>query len=187
MHIHWLLAPVLAVCCLIAACSARQPDSWRTVAAFEIPLSSEADREEFLLVLKGAAEAEGMHVDLTSSQDLRAMAQAIPQSESTVRAAVWRGSKDDEPVATAMDLAGHLGRIWLTFAKGEDPSLNNRFQQRAMSEIIRHWPSTLSLPVMPTGATPLPQDLIKTKDGYIVNPSEAHKYQLKDGEDRNVQ
>jgi hypothetical protein len=40
------------------------------VAAFEIPLLSEADREEFLSVLRAAAQAEGMHVDAESRKDL---------------------------------------------------------------------------------------------------------------------
>jgi hypothetical protein len=47
-----------------------------------------------------------------------------------------------------------------------------------MREIIVRWPSTLSLPIMPTGAIPLHRDLIHTPNGYIVNPSEAHKYEL---------
>jgi hypothetical protein len=42
---------------------APQPESIKTVAAFEVPLESEADREQFLSVLRTAAEAEGMHVD----------------------------------------------------------------------------------------------------------------------------
>ena len=47
-----------------------------------------------------------------------------------------------------------------------------------MDEIMVHWPGTLALPIMPTGAIPLHQDLVLTPAGYIVKPSEAHKYQL---------
>ncbi len=53
-----------------------------------------------------------------------------------------------------------------------------RFRERAMDEIMVHWPGTLALPIMPTGAIPLHQDLVLTPAGYIVKPSEAHKYQL---------
>jgi hypothetical protein len=45
-------------------------------------------------------------------------------------------------------------------------------------EIMLRWPNTLTLPIMPTGAIPLHRDLVRMPGGYIVNPSEAHKYQL---------
>jgi hypothetical protein len=37
-----------------------------------------------------------MHVDAVSSKDLKEMAKAIPEAETTMDAAVWRGSNDDE-------------------------------------------------------------------------------------------
>jgi hypothetical protein len=53
-----------------------------------------------------------------------------------------------------------------------------------MREIMLRWPGTLSLPIMPTGAIPLPRDLVRTPNGYIVDPSEAHKYRRDDTESR---
>jgi hypothetical protein len=150
----------------------------RTVAAFEIPLSSEADRDLFLSVLRGAAEVEGMHVDATSKEELEREARASPNFQMTMHAAVWRGSNDDEAVASAMDQFDQLGQVWLMFSKGEDPAMAGRFRERAMHDIMVHWPSTLSLPIMPTGAIPLHRDLIRTPTGYVVKPSEAHKYDL---------
>jgi hypothetical protein len=94
----------------------------------------------------------------------------------TLSAAVWKGEDDDEAIASAMDGPDHLGQVWLTFSKGEDPALNERFRDAAMREIVRRWPETLSLPLMPTGAIPLSRDLVRTPQGYIVNPSEAAKY-----------
>jgi hypothetical protein len=47
-----------------------------------------------------------------------------------------------------------------------------------MREIMLHWPGTLPLPIMPTGAIPLHRDLLRTSTGYVVNPSEAHRYGL---------
>ena len=47
-----------------------------------------------------------------------------------------------------------------------------------MHEIMLHWSGTLSLPIMPTGAIPLHRDLVRTPNGYIVNPSDAYKYRL---------
>jgi hypothetical protein len=62
------------------------------------------------------------------------------------------------------------------FSKGEDPQLTTRFRESAVREIMLRWPDTLSLPIMPNGAIPLHRDLVRTPSGYIVNPSEAHKY-----------
>jgi hypothetical protein len=161
-----------------------QPESARTVAAFEVPLPSEADRSQFLSVLRAAAEPEGMHVDATSSQELERESKVSPEFQMTLNAAVWRGSKDDEPVASAMDRHDHLGQVWITFLRGKDPTLTRKFQESAMREIMLRWPGTLSLPIMPTGAIPLHGDLVRTPNGYIVNPSEAHKYGLDDAQER---
>jgi hypothetical protein len=119
-----------------------------------------------------------MHVDAESSEDLRAEAKVSPNFEMTMKAAVWRGSNDDEAVASAMDQFDHLGRVWIMFSRGNDPTLTDRFRENAMREIKLRWPGTLSLPVMPTGAIPLAQDLLRTPSGYVVNPSEAHKYDM---------
>jgi len=47
-----------------------------------------------------------------------------------------------------------------------------------MREIMLHWPDTLALPIMPTGAIPLASDLVRTPTGYVVRPSAAHKCEL---------
>jgi hypothetical protein len=119
-----------------------------------------------------------MHVDAASSDQLKQNARAIPDAEMTVNATVWRGSNDDEAIASAMDFYDHLGRVWISFFKGKDPALNSRFRESAVREIMLRWPDTLSLPIMPTGAIPLAQDLVRTPTGYIVNPAQAHRYQL---------
>jgi len=175
---RWAAAQIAYI--VLAGCGvAPQPESNRTVAAYEVPLPSQADREGFVSILRAAATVEGLHVDTARSEDLQAEAKAIPQAESTLRAAVWRGKDDDEPIASAMDGSDHLGQVWITFSKGTDPALNARFQQRIMSQIKERWPSTLSLPIMPTGAIPLPKDLIRTSTGYIVDPKQARRYELK--------
>jgi hypothetical protein len=169
---------LVTICAVVAGCGgARQPESAKTVAAFEVPLPSEADRDQFLSVLCAAAKVDGMHVDATSKADLAMEAQASPNFKMTLNAAVWRGSNDDEAVASAMDQFDHLGQVWLMFSKGEDPAMAARFRVRTMHEITLHWPSTLSLPIMPTGAIPLHRDLVRTPNGYIVKPSEAYKYE----------
>lgn len=68
---------------------AGQPESMKTVAAFEVPLPSEADRDQFLSVLCAAADAEGMHVDATSKGDLEQEAKVSPNFRMTMNAAIW--------------------------------------------------------------------------------------------------
>jgi hypothetical protein len=174
---RWIVS--VAIFVAIAGCGvAAQPESAKTVAAFEVPLPSDEDREQFLSVLRAAAQAEGMHVDVESAQDLAQEARVSPAFAKTMNAAVWRGANDDEAVASAMDQPDHLGQVWIMFSRGEDPRLSTRFRENAMRQIMRRWPDTLSLPIMPTGAIPLHGDLIRTSNGYMVNPSEAHKYEL---------
>lgn len=76
------------------------------MAAFEVPLQSKADREEFLSVLQAAAEVEGMHVDAESDTDLGGEATVSPNFKMTMKAAVWRGSNDEESVASATACRG---------------------------------------------------------------------------------
>jgi|HubBroStandDraft_3_1064219.scaffolds.fasta_scaffold80186_2 hypothetical protein len=174
---RWIV--LIAIGAALAGCGARpQPESARTVAAFEVPLPTETDREQFLSVLRTAAQAEGMHVDVESTQDLQNAARASPLLAMTLNAAVWRGIHDDEAIASAMDHYDHLGQVWIAFSKGEDPALSSRFRERAMQAIKLRWPETLALPIMPTGAIPLHKDLVQTPAGYVVKPSEAHKYQM---------
>jgi hypothetical protein len=96
-----------------------------------------------------------------------------------MNASVWRGANDDEAVASAMDQPDNLGNVWLSFFKGKDSQLTTRFRDDAVRQIMLHWPYTRSLPIMPTGAIALHGDLIRTPNGYIVDPSAVHKYELK--------
>jgi hypothetical protein len=143
------------------------------MAAYEVPLPTQEDREAFLAVLSDVAKKEGLHVDSASKVNLEHRSSVY---EMTFSAAVWKGEMDDEAIASAMDGQDHLGLVWLTFSKGEDPALNERFRDAVMREIVRRWPETLPLPIMPTGAIPLSRDLVRTPQGYIVNPNEADKY-----------
>jgi hypothetical protein len=169
----------VANCLGITGCGvAAQPESARTVAAFEVPLPSETDRNQFLAVLRTAAETEGMHLDAASSEELKREAAVSPAFKMTMNATVWRGANDAEAIASAMDQPDHLGQVWISFFTGKDPALNSRLREGAMREIMQRWPDTLSLPIMPTGAIPLHRDLTRTPSGYVVNPSEAHKYDV---------
>lgn len=83
-----------------------------------------------------------------------------------------------------MDQHDHLGQVWITFSRGEDPALSSKFRERAMRVIELRRPDTLSLPIMPAGAIPLRADLVRTPAGYIVKPSESDKYQVPAGDEQ---
>ncbi|HEY7006793.1 MAG TPA: hypothetical protein VH392_09975 [Sphingomicrobium sp.] len=154
---------------------APQPKSARTVAAYEVPVSTTSDRNEFLGLLAQEAKADGFHVDAATEEEIRQLSEVSP---ITIDAAVWRGKNDDEAIASVMDGADHLGLAWLTFSKSEEPERTAQFRQRLMKQIILRWPKTQTLPIMPTGAIPLHQDLVLTKDGYRVKRGAASKYEL---------
>ena len=166
----------LALFIFISACgTAPQPDSARTVAAYEVPLTSVAQREEFLALMSVEAKAESLHLDASTPNDLRQLSEAGPM---TIHATVWRGTDDDEAVATVLDLPGNSGRAYLSFFRGEDPIPAKRFRERAMRKVLERWPSTEPLPILPNGALPLPADLVMTTQGYRVKPAAAARYGL---------
>lgn len=171
-----MLRTAFALLLLFTGCGVEpQPDSARTVAAFEVPLRTPEERAEFLTLLRQSAAAEGLHVDASGPKDLARLSAVSPM---TIHAGVWRGSNDDEILASVMDLPGNSSRPWITFSRGEDSDLARRFRERAMRAILDRWPATQSLPIMPTGAIPLPQDLRQTQNGYRVAPEAAARYGL---------
>lgn len=178
-----LMRPILlAACIALSGCAvAQQPDSARTVAAFEVPLPSQVEREKFLSVLRSVAKEHSMHVDSATQEELERHARISPAFKMTMNASVWRGTNDEESIASAMDQPDHLGHVWISFSRGKDPALNGAFREAAMREVVRNWPETLSLPIMPTGAIPLHRDLIRTPQGYVVDPTKAHQYGLQGG------
>lgn len=171
------LVPILMMLLASAACGvAPQPVSSETVAAFEVPLPQAKDRASFLAILRDAARAEGAHVDAATDRELQETGTAMPQARMSIHAAVWRGSDDKESWATIMDQADHLGQVWIMFSRGDDERQARRFQVRAMRQIKARWPDTLSLPIIDRRTIPLHRDLVRTPDGYRLNPSAASAY-----------
>ncbi len=170
-----LLLPMLAALLCVGCGTVPQRESNKTVAAFDIPLPSLAERHRFLDVLRREAGAAGFHVDSATDEELDTLSQVVPL---TMNATIWRGDNDEEIIASALSAYREQGRIWITFSKGENPDRSAAFRQRLMQEIIRLWPETLALPIMPTGAIPLPEDMLRTPSGYVVKPSEEYRYQL---------
>jgi hypothetical protein len=145
------------------------------VAAFEVPVGTKSDRDALVTLLRQYAEVEGFHVDAATDEENKQLSEVSP---ITINATVWRGKNDDEPVASVMDGADHIGLGWLTFAKGEEPERTARFRDSVMRPIKVRWPKTVALPIMPTGAIPLHADLVPTRDGYRVKRDAASKYEL---------
>jgi hypothetical protein len=165
----------LALLILCSACGpVAQPESLRTVAALEVPLSTAPERGEFLEILRRTAAAEGLHVDASTDAEL----EQLSETPMTINASVWRGANDDEIIASVMDLTGNSGRAWLTYSRGEDLDLSRRFRERSLREILARWPAARRLPILPDGGLPLPGDLRWTEHGYRVEPSAAAAYEL---------
>ncbi|WP_177221910.1 hypothetical protein [Brevundimonas viscosa] len=164
---------------VVSGCVAPQPHSGRTVAAFEVQLHTPSDRAEFLAILRQVSQAEGLHVDAENDESLRYTAEAIPEANRTLRAAIWRGTEDDHAEAVIMDGHDHLGLVWIAFLEGEDPASATRFRERVMNRLVLRWPETMSLPVMPTGSIPNPHQLVKTRSGYKLDPAYVSSYEVK--------
>jgi hypothetical protein len=136
-------------------------------------LPTASDKQRFLRLLSDKAATAGFHVDSATDEELRANSQVSPQ---TFNATVWRGKNDDEAIASAMDFEDRLGRVWISFSVGEDPDRSRQFRDSLMPAVKSTWTDTASLPIMPNGAIPLPRDLLRTPQGYVVKASAAGKY-----------
>ena len=79
-------------------------------------------------------------------------------------------------MASAMDFQDRIGRVWIAFSRGQDSRRSAQFRDSLVHKIKSVWPDTASLPIMPNGAIPLTEDLIRTPSGYVVNPAAAAKY-----------
>jgi hypothetical protein len=169
-----MIRAVVAFSLMCVSCGpAEQPKLAKTIAAYEVPLPTPSDKQHFLALLKTKAQAFGFHIDAATPDDLKVSSAVSPQ---TFNATVWLGKDDLEPIASAMDFQDRLGRVWITFSLGSDPALSRRFRQALLPAIKHGWPETASLPIMPNGAIPLSQDLVRTATGYVVNPAAAGKY-----------
>ncbi|MEG3163104.1 hypothetical protein U1701_00690 [Sphingomonas sp. PB2P19] len=163
----------LALLPLLGGCGvAQQPESLRTVAAYEIPLPTVKDKATFMALLRAEAQTQGFHVYASTPAEMEAQSEVSP---ITFNAAVWRGD-DEEVIASAMDFQDHLGRVWILFSIGENPSRSARFRGALISKTKNIWPETASLPIMPNGSIPLTDDLSHTTSGYTVKPAAASKY-----------
>lgn len=170
-----LLAISLPVGCVRACQPVPQPESAKIVAAFEVPLTTAVERANFLTILNAEAAIEGLDVSIETAEEMdRWNEMALDLSES-IEATAYRGNDIRQSEARVSD-QNHLGQAWISFKRGEDPSLARRFRQRLMPRIIERWPGTLSVPVAQTGALPRKEDLRRSDHGYEIDPSRLAGY-----------
>ncbi|MFC5388542.1 hypothetical protein U0030_12005 [Brevundimonas bullata] len=170
-----LLAISLPAGCIRACQPIPQPESLRTVAAFEVPLTSAVDRANFLTILTAEARAEGLDLNVETAKEMERWAEMLPELRRSIHATVYRGGDLRQTEAYVSDRS-HLGHAWISFTKGEDPALARRFRERLMSRTVERWPETLSVPVAQTGSLPNKEDLVLGDHGYEIGPAEMAGY-----------
>jgi hypothetical protein len=152
-----------------------QPASARTVAAFELPLTTAVDRANFLTILTAEAASEGLDVKVETVREMEHWAEMSPELRKSIDVTVYRGGDLHQREAYVSDQF-HFGHVWISFSQGEDPALARRFRDRLMSQTIQLWPETLSVPVAQTGSLPHKEDLVRTDAGYEVSPARLAGY-----------
>ncbi len=170
-----LLAISLPVGCIRALQPVPQPESARTVAAFEVPLTTSVDRADFLTILSAEAASEGLDVKVETEQEMERWAEMSPELRKSIHAIVYRGGDLRQTEARVSDQF-HFGHVWISFAQGEDPALARRFRNQLMSRTVERWPETLSVPVAETGSLPHKEDLVRRDHGYEIDPARLPEY-----------
>lgn len=169
-----LLAISLPVGCLRASQPVPQPQSAKTVAAFEVPLTTAVDRADFLTMLSAEAAAEGLDVKVETAQEMERWAEMRPELRRSIHAILYRG--DLRHTEARVTDQFHFGHVWILFSQGEDPALARRFRERLMSRVVEQWPETMSVPVAQTGSLPHKKDLVRGEYGYEIDPARMVGY-----------
>lgn len=170
-----LLAISVPAGCIRALQPVPQPESLRTVGAFEVPLTSAVDQADFLTILTTEAAAEGLDVNVETAEEMERWAEMSPELRRSIDATVYRGGDLRQTEANVSDQF-HVGHAWISFTQGEDPALARRFRDRLMSRTIERWPETLSVPVAQTGSLPNKEDLVRGDQGYEIDPAKMAGY-----------
>ncbi len=136
---------------LLACSQAEQPERLRFVDVIEVELRTPVDRTDLLAILRRYAETEGLHLDDVSHE-------AGSPLGRTIYLGLWRGASDDN-LEISVDDAGHPGRAWVIFSRGEQPVLATRLRERLTRELIARWPNARRIPVLPSGGLPEAPDV----------------------------
>lgn len=170
-----LLAISLPAGCIRACQPVPQPESLRTVAAFEVPLTSAVDQADFRAILTAVTKAEGLDVNVETAEEMDRWAQMSPELRRSIDATAYRGGDLRQTEAYVSDMS-HLGYVWISFTQGEDRALSRRFRERLISQTLKRWPETMTVPVAQTGSLPNKQDLVRGDHGYEIDPAKMAGY-----------
>lgn len=170
-----LLAISLPTGCIRACQPVPQPESLRTVAAFEVPLTTKADRADFMTILNAEAAAEGLNLNVETAEEMERWAEMSPKFRKSIDATVYRAGDLRQTEARVSDQF-HFGHVWMSFTHGGDPTLARRFRERLVARITERWPETLSVPVAQTGSLPHREDLVRGAHGYDINSARMAGY-----------
>jgi hypothetical protein len=169
--------------CFLAliACSGRAAsDHQSPIAAIEVATPTRNEQSDLIALLRQLAPKEGLHVDDGSAQWREFAKQAKdlpPPDQKTLYVGVWSGKDDDDLIAVADD-GGHNGRTWVICYSGKHPAAAKRFWRNLSAAIHRHWPTVKPIPILPSGALPLSDDLLLTSHGYRIARQAAARYGL---------
>lgn len=165
----------------LSSCSARAASSdQQPIAAIEVPTPNTVDKSDLIALLQQTGAKQGFHVDDGSAQwrEFAKRAKDLPSpARKTLYAGVWDGKDDDDFIAMADD-GGHNGRSWVICYSGKRPEAAKRFWLDLSAALRRRWPTTKPIPILPSGALPLSDDLQMTSKGYRIVRSAAAKYGL---------
>jgi hypothetical protein len=150
-----LLCISMPAACVYACQPVPQPESMRTVAAFEVPLPTPAARAEFLGILSREAAAEGLTLDVDSEAERGRRTQMSTDTPIMIEASIWRGELGENE-AHVWGIP-HASNVWISFSRGKDRALAQRFRERVVRVVIERWPGTVALPVTPTGVIQPPE------------------------------
>jgi len=170
-----LLAISLPAGCIFASQPVPQPESLRTVAAYEVPLTSAEDRADLLALFDSEARPLGLAVDAETPEEMEVWARMSPDLRTSIHATVYREGDRSQTYADVSDRQ-FSGRVWIIFSQGEDVALGRRFRNQLMHSVLERWPATLPVPVAQTGSLPLVEDLVLGEGGYEIDPAKTAGY-----------
>jgi hypothetical protein len=158
----WVLQPV------------DQPASLRVVRAIEIPIRSDADRQDLKDIMKRHGDKTGLYF-VDTSESWR---NAPTGFRKTLYFALDRPTKQREEWEVEAYDDGEGTDPWIIFFYGVDPASAKASRDVLVSVLRERFSDMLEVPVMPSGALPLRQDLVRTPAGYEVRPDRAEAYGL---------
>ena len=170
----------LALLALVCGCSHPTGDSWKPIAIIEVPVRTYADHHDLVAIMRRMAVSNGMHVDDDSEKWIAFENSQPPKERNTavsIYVGIWRGSQDDDLEAGVSDMF-HVGRAWVSFYQGGHVDFPADKREQVLAGIMQRWHDARLVPILPSGAEPLAEDLRLTSGGYKIAASAGPNYGL---------